>query len=530
MVVARTTRGSRRRRQSPGGWLIEYESVFRPPPASVDRRTFLKTAAAGGRDERLAVGCRTPGHDAVQRHPAHDAVAAGRRGFQPRTGAPAVSGRSAGGHADRRRPAAVRRRLPDRRDVARARLPSRRLSPGESGAAPDDARGKNTTNTPSARRRDRIPRRWCSATASSTIRRIACSRCGTWAAIRRTPASRCRTTASTWEQAVARRRPRHEHHDGDASRFEHGLARSRTSAIRRRRYKMASWYDNYLLLLRVGRRHPLARASVAAVRPAIARRSSTTRSARSGSSACATMARPSDAIGAISKRPTSTRGAAGRTTGPVAWVAADRRRPAPPGIQRAGRALQPRLRRLRKRAARFVHDLPRRADRAREAERHLRRLQPRRLPLGSSRSASVPAVSEHVGDWNWANVQSAGGVLPGRRRPAAFLRQRPARRAGQQRPGCLQHRPGDAAARRVRVDGLTRGPHPASKRLEPSPAPGTLITRPVALHRTAISSSISTRRTETLRVEVLDRDGRVITGVRWRASAIPVRGDTRGPA
>ncbi|HXI31663.1 MAG TPA: hypothetical protein VNG89_24665, partial [Vicinamibacterales bacterium] len=47
-------------------------------------------------------------------------------------------------------------------------------------------------------------------------------------------------------------------------------------------------------------------------------------------------------------------------------------------------------------------------------------------------------------------------LLSRRRRRAAFLRQRPARLARHQRPGHLQHRSGDAAPRRVRLDGRRR--------------------------------------------------------------------------
>ena len=77
-----------------------------------------------------------------------------------------------------------------------------------------------------------------------------------------------------------------------------------------------------------------------------------------------------------------------RCCGP-APIASTRRAP----TARHARALQPRRGRLRKRAARPVHDLPRRAHRAREAERHLSRLQPRRVPLGSRRGASRSSAS-----------------------------------------------------------------------------------------------------------------------------------------
>ena len=62
-----------------------------------------------------------------------------------------------------------------------------------------------------------------------------------------------------------------------------------------------------------------------------------------------------------------------------------------------------------KACARALHDLARRARRTREAQRGLRRLQPRRLPLGPPDRRPFIPVSERVGSWNWANVQSAGG-------------------------------------------------------------------------------------------------------------------------
>ena len=111
---------------------------------------------------------------------------------------------------------------------------------------------------------------------------------------------------------------------------------------------------------------------------------------------------------------------------PVAWVKADSRDFARPGIADAIGALQSRLRRLRKRHARPVLDLARRVgDCARRSTRSAR-FQPRRLPLASARAQSVPAG---VGcRWQLELGQRAVGRrrLPDRRRPALFLRQRPA--------------------------------------------------------------------------------------------------------
>ncbi len=88
-----------------------------------------------------------------------------------------------------------------------------------------------------------------------------------------------------------------------------------------------------------------------------------------------------------------------------------------------------------------------------EAERRLRWLQPRRLPLGSSGSARVPARLGARRRLELGQRAVGRGLLPCRRRPTPFLRQRPPRRSRQQRPRRLQHRSGHAAPRRLRVDG-----------------------------------------------------------------------------
>jgi hypothetical protein len=61
-------------------------------------------------------------------------------------------------------------------------------------------------------------------------------------------------------------------------------------------------------------------------------------------------------------------------------------------------------------------------------------------------------------------------------------------------------------------------------RLEPSPGPGTLITRPVTFSGRYLFVNIDAPDGE-LRVEVLDRDGRVVPAYA-AARAIPVRGDS----
>jgi len=61
-------------------------------------------------------------------------------------------------------------------------------------------------------------------------------------------------------------------------------------------------------------------------------------------------------------------------------------------------------------------------------------------------------VSEQVGDWNWANVQSAADVVCVGR-SAVFLRERPPRSPGLELPRHLAALAGHASTRRVRVDG-----------------------------------------------------------------------------
>jgi hypothetical protein len=69
--------------------------------------------------------------------------------------------------------------------------------------------------------------------------------------------------------------------------------------------------------------------------------------------------------------------------------------------------------------------------------------------------------------------------------------------------------------------------HPASasgvQRLEPSPGPGTLITRPVTFSGRYLFVNLDAPDGE-LRVEVLDREGRTLPDYA-AARAVPVRGD-----
>ena len=138
------------------------------------------------------------------------------------------------------------------------------------------------------------------------------------------------------------------------------------------------------------------------------------------------------------------------------------------------------------------------------------------------RRAFLP-VSERVGDWNWANVQSAGGccLVVGDR--LYFYVSGRHGVPGSNDPGVCST--GLATLRR---DGFASMDHPASaagvRRLEPSPGPGMLITRPVTFSGRYLFVNVDAPDGE-LRVEVLDRDGRVIPAY-TAAKAIPVRADS----
>lgn len=138
------------------------------------------------------------------------------------------------------------------------------------------------------------------------------------------------------------------------------------------------------------------------------------------------------------------------------------------------------------------------------------------------REAFLP-VSEHVGDWNWANVQSAGGCclvvgdtlyfyLSGRRGVP-----------GTNAPGICAT--GLATLRR---DGFVSMVHPSSggnvERIKPSPSPGTLITRPVRFSGRYLFVNVEAPAGE-LRVAILDREGRTLTGFD-EGACVPVRADS----
>jgi hypothetical protein len=137
------------------------------------------------------------------------------------------------------------------------------------------------------------------------------------------------------------------------------------------------------------------------------------------------------------------------------------------------------------------------------------------------RRAFLP-VSEHVGDWNWANVQSAGGccLVVGDR--LYFYVSGRHGVPGSNDPGVCST--GLATLRR---DGFVSMDHPTAtsgvQRLDPSPGPGMLITRPLTFSGRHLFVNLDAPNGE-LRVEVLDREGRIVPA--YAADrAIPVRGD-----
>ena len=144
---------------------------------------------------------------------------------------------------------------------------------------------------------------------------------------------------------------------------------------------------------------------------ATAARSSTTRSARSGSTASARLGPAAPPryweVTDLVKGPQWRQ--PGQPAEPSCGPAPTSSTRSEPDYKVTPPAVQPRLRRLREPAAGPVHDLARAARTAPEAQRGLRRLQPRRLHWPRPDRRPFCPVSENKGDWNYGNVQSAGG-------------------------------------------------------------------------------------------------------------------------
>jgi len=122
------------------------------------------------------------------------------------------------------------------------------------------------------------------------------------------------------------------------------------------------------------------------------------------------------------------------------------------------------------------------------------------------RHAFIP-VSEHVGDWNWANVQSAGGccLVVGDRLYFYVSGRRGV-------PGTTDPGACSTGLATLRRDGFVsmsdRDDGRGVSRAEPALPRGTLITRPVRFSGRFLFVNASV--TGELRVEILDREGRTI--------------------
>ncbi|MEN6601998.1 MAG: hypothetical protein ABFD86_06235, partial [Bryobacteraceae bacterium] len=125
------------------------------------------------------------------------------------------------------------------------------------------------------------------------------------------------------------------------------------------------------------------------------------------------------------------------------------------------------------------------------------------------RRALVP-VSEHYGDWNWGNVQSAGGCCVTVGDQLYFY---VSGRAGV--PGTKDSGVCTTGLATLRRDGF------ASMRA--GDRSGTLTTRVLRFKGTRLFVNAAVRKGE-LRVEALDRDGRVIEPF-TRAGCVPIRED-----
>ncbi|MDP3716172.1 MAG: twin-arginine translocation signal domain-containing protein [Acidobacteriota bacterium] len=134
-------------------------------------------------------------------------------------------------------------------------------------------------------------------------------------------------------------------------------------------------------------------------------------------------------------------------------------------------------------------------------------------------------VSETEGDWNWANVQSAGGCCLTVGDRLYFYVSGRQGEPGTNRPGVCAT--GLATLRRDGFASLSddvRTPQPVRARQSP---PGSVTTRP--LRFSGGNLFVNAAVTGQMRVEVLDREGRVIEPFS-AAKAVPVTGDaTRIP-
>jgi len=160
---------------------------------------------------------------------------------------------------------------------------------------------------------------------------------------------------------------------------------------------------------------------------------------------------------------------------------------------------------------------------------HIAREKPNDISVGYSRDGfhwSRPSreafigVSETPGDWNWANVQSAGGCCLTIGDRLYFYVSGREGEPGTNRPGVCST--GLATLRRDGFASLSddvKTPQPARARQSP---PASVTTRPLLFSGSDLFVNAAV--TGSLRVEVLDREGRVIEPFS-AANAVPVTGD-----
>jgi hypothetical protein len=121
-------------------------------------------------------------------------------------------------------------------------------------------------------------------------------------------------------------------------------------------------------------------------------------------------------------------------------------------------------------------------------------------------------VSEHQGDWNWGNVQSAGGCCLVVGDKLHFYH---SGRSGVPGKGDVRDTSGSTGLATLRRDGFAS--------LDAGPEGGTLTTRPVRFSGEHLFVNLEAARGE-LTAEVLDEQGKAFDGL-GRADCIPVRAD-----
>jgi hypothetical protein len=130
-------------------------------------------------------------------------------------------------------------------------------------------------------------------------------------------------------------------------------------------------------------------------------------------------------------------------------------------------------------------------------------------------------VSERVGSWNWANVQSAGGCCLVVGDKLHFYVSGRRGLPGTNEPGVCST--GLATLRRDGFASMGEG-ETRVRRVAPSTPPGTLTTRPIRFSGRHLFVNVDAKAGE-LRVELLDREGRTIAPFS-AANCVPVRVDS----